>query len=115
MAADLIVAPRPRPRLDPTPGGVVPGTRLIGFTLRGGFILLLAVMIARGGLPQGERSEAIDVTPVSLMRLALGAIVFAWLLWQGLASRERAPVYRTSLRIGLAGVPLAVICLIKLW
>jgi len=114
MAADLIVAPRPRPRVDP-PARFLPGVRLLGFTLRGGFILLLAAMIAHASLPQNDRFRTILETLANLMRIALGAILFAWVLWQGLAPRERAPALRASLRLGIAGVPLAVLCLIAIW
>jgi len=113
MAADLIVVPRRRPRVDP-PSRFLPGVRLLGFTLRGGFLLLLAVMVAHASLPRHARLRTMLGAVSDLMRIALGAILFGWVLWQGLALRERAPVLRTSLRFGLAGAPL-VICLIAIW
>lgn len=111
MPADLTVVPQRR--LD-APSPFLPGVRLLGFTLRGGFILLLAAMVTRANLPQNARFRAVHETPAELMRLALGAILFAWLLWQGLALRERAPVYRAAFCLALAGVPLMLVSLIAI-
>jgi hypothetical protein len=111
MAADLIVAPRRR--LD-APPSFLPGVGMLGFTLRGGFILLLAILAARATLPQKARLRAVHEAPADLLRVVLGAIVFAWVLWQSVALGERAGAYRASLRIALAGVPLALIFVIAI-
>jgi hypothetical protein len=89
--------------------------RVAGLALRGVFILLLAIIIARVSLPQSEDMSSVYETPGDLVRVLLGAVVCVWIIWQAFRLPKDADAYRSWLYISLIGIPFALIILVATW
>ena len=89
--------------------------RVAGNLLRALFIGILVVVIARISAPQSETVWSAYETPGDLIRLALGFIVCLWILFNLFTPPKDADAYRTWVYLGLALVPLALICAIAIW
>ena len=99
------------PRND-TPSGLV---RIAGFILRALFIGVLIAVTARVASPQTERFWSAYETPGDLIRMALGFSVCLWLAVHVFILPKDAEAYRTWLYLGLAVLPLAILCAIVIW
>jgi len=75
----------------------------------------LLVVIVRVSAPQSESIWSAYETPGDLIRLALGVAVGVWILFHLFMLPEDAEGYRTWVYLGLAVVPLALICAIAVW
>jgi len=73
------------------------------------------VVIVRVSAPQSESIWSAYETPGDLIRLALGVAVGVWILFHLFMLPEDAEGYRTWVYLGLAVVPLALICAIAVW
>ena len=69
----------------------------------------------RVSAPQSESIWSAYETPGDLIRLALGGAVGVWILFHLFMLPEDAEGYRTWVYLGLAVVPLALICAIAVW
>ncbi len=69
----------------------------------------------RVSAPQSESIWSAYETPGDLIRLALGVAVGVWILFHLFMLPEDAEGYRTWVYLGLAVVPLALICAIAVW
>jgi hypothetical protein len=102
----------PSPRRNVLPSGWV---RIAGIILRALFIGILIVVTARVASPQSERFWSAYETPGDLIRIALGFSVCLWLGVHVFILPKDAEAYRTWLYLGLAVLPLALICAIVIW
>lgn len=91
------------------------GVRIAATVLRTIFICMLALLMWHISMPQSETIWTAYDTPIDLVRMALGFVVCIWLVVQLFHGPKDADGYRTWLYLGLAAVPLAMICLIAVW
>lgn len=91
------------------------GVRIAGIILRALFIGILIVVTARVAGPQTESFWSAYETPGDLIRIALGFSVCLWLGVHVFIQPKDAEAYRTWLYLGLAVLPLALICAIVIW
>jgi hypothetical protein len=91
------------------------GVRVAGKILRAVFILILIVITARVASPQSERVWTIYETPGDLVRLGLGLSVCLWLAVHLFIAPKDEGAYQTWFYLGLAILPLAVICTVVVW
>ena len=81
-----------------------------GLAVRTIFIAILIVVTARVANPQMEHIWSLWETPGDVVRVALGVAVCGWLLVHIFILPKDAAGYRTWLYLGLAILPLSVLC-----
>jgi uncharacterized integral membrane protein len=91
------------------------GIWLGGLAVRTVFIAILIVVTARVANPQMEHIWSLWDTPDDLIRVALGAAVCGWLLVHIFILPKDAAGYRTWLYLGLAILPLSLLCAVVIW
>ena len=91
------------------------GVRILGIILRALFIGILIAVTARVSSPQTENIWSFYETPGDLIRMALGLSVCRWLAIHVFILPKDAEAYRTWLYLGLAILPLAIICAVVIW
>jgi hypothetical protein len=89
--------------------------RIAAIILRALFIGILIVVTARVASPQTESIWSAYETPGDLIRMALGLSVCLWLAVHVFILPKDPEAYRTWLYLGLAVLPLAIICAIVIW
>jgi hypothetical protein len=89
--------------------------RLAGMAVRTLFIAILVVITARVSSPQMEQVWSLYETPGDLIRVALGLVVCIWLAVHVFILPKDPNGYRIWLYLGLAILPLAVLCTIVVW
>jgi hypothetical protein len=89
--------------------------RLAGIAVRTLFIAILVLITARVSSPQMEHVWSLYETPGDLIRVALGLVVCVWLAVHVFILPKDPSGYRTWLYLGLAILPLAVLCAIAVW
>jgi hypothetical protein len=89
--------------------------RLAGIAVRTLFIAILVLITARVSSPQMEHIWTLYETPSDLIRVALGLVVCVWLVVHVFILPKDPNGYRTWLYLGLAILPLAVLCVIAVW
>jgi hypothetical protein len=89
--------------------------RLAGIAVRTLFIAILVLITARVSSPQMEHLWSLYETPGDLIRVALGLVVCVWLAVHVFILPKDPSGYRTWLYLGLAILPLAVLCAIAVW
>jgi hypothetical protein len=89
--------------------------RIAGMILRALFIGILIVVTARVASPQIESFWSAYETPGDLIRIALGLSVCLWLGVHVFILPKDPEAYRTWLYLGLAVLPLALICAYVIW
>jgi hypothetical protein len=89
--------------------------RIAAMILRALFIGILIVVTARVASPQSESVWSAYETPGDLVRMALGLSVCLWLGVHLFILPKDAEAYRTWLYLGLAVLPLAVLCAFVIW
>src|SRR6266481_4948345 len=114
MGTDNNVAPQPDTQK--LSNSKVPiGVRIGGMAVRALFIIILTVVTARVASPQVENIWSIFETPGDLIRVALGFVVCAWFLVNLFILPKDADAYRTWLYLGLAVLPLSLLCAFVVW
>jgi len=89
--------------------------RILGLTLRTLFLLLVIAITARVASPQNETLLSAYDTPTDLFRMLIGMAVCIFLIVQ-IFRYSRDPVdMRKWVPIGLAALPLAVLCALVIW
>ena len=89
--------------------------RIFGLILRTLFLLLVVAVTARVAMPQNETLLSAYDTPADLFRVMLGAAVCCFVAVQIFRySRDPADM-RKWVPIGLAAVPLALLCAVVIW
>jgi hypothetical protein len=89
--------------------------RLAGMAVRTLFIAILVIITARVSSPQMEQVWSLYETPGDLIRVALGLVVCIWLAVHVFILPKDPNGYRIWLYLGLAILPLAVLCTIVVW
>ena len=89
--------------------------RIFGLILRTVFLVLVVAITARTASPQNETFLSAYETPSDLLRIILGAVVCCFVAAQIFRySRDPADM-RKWVAIGLAAVPLALLCAVVVW
>ena len=89
--------------------------RIFGLILRTLFLILVVVITARVAAPQNETLLSAYDTPADLFRVILGAAVCCFVAVQIFRySRDPADM-RKWVPIGLAAVPLTLLCAVVIW
>jgi hypothetical protein len=86
-----------------------------GVAVRTLFLIVLTVLTARVASPQIERLSSIYETPGDLIRVLLGVGVCSWFIVHLFILPKDAGAYRTWMYLGLAVIPLSVLCAIVVW
>jgi hypothetical protein len=86
-----------------------------GLTVRSIFIAILILITVRVASPQMEHIWAIWETPSDLVRVAIGFAVCLWLAVHLFILPKDAGGFRTWLYLGVAILPLSVLCAFAIW
>jgi len=86
-----------------------------GVALRAIFLVILMVITMRVSSPQVEHLRSLFKTPDELIRVALGFAVCVWLFINLFILPKDPGAYRIWLYLGLALVPLSVLCAVVIW
>lgn len=89
--------------------------RYVGLSLRTLFLLLVIVVTGRVASPQSEKLLAAYDTPSDLFRTAIGVAACIFLFVQIFRySRDPADM-RNWVVVGVAAVPLTILCAVIIW
>lgn len=86
-----------------------------GMAVRAIFIIILTVVTARVASPQVENIWSVFETPSDLIRVALGFAACAWFVVHIFILPKDADAYRVWLYLGLAVLPLSLLCAVVIW
>jgi hypothetical protein len=86
-----------------------------GLAVRTIFIAILIIITARVASPQVEHMWTLWETPGDVIRVALGAGVCFWLIIHIFILPKDDAGYRTWLYLGLAILPLSLLCAVVIW
>jgi len=86
-----------------------------GITFRTLFLIVLTVMTARVASPQIEHFWSAYETPGDLIRMLLGLGICGWFVVNLFILPKDAGAYRTWMYLGLAVLPLSVLCAFVVW
>jgi hypothetical protein len=86
-----------------------------GIAVRTMFLIVLTVLTARVASPQIERLSSVYETPGDLVRVLMGVGVCAWFVVNLFILPRDAGAYRTWMYLGLALLPLSVLCAFVVW
>src|ERR1700730_199757 len=86
-----------------------------GVAVRTLFLIVLTVITARVASPQMERLSSLYETPGDLIRVLLGFGVCAWFIVNLFILPKDAGAYRTWMYLGLAVLPLSLLCAFVVW
>lgn len=86
-----------------------------GVAVRTIFLIVLIVLTARVASPQMERLSSIYETPGDLVRVLIGVAVCAWFIVNVFKLPKDSGAYRTWMYLGLALLPLSVLCAFVVW
>ncbi|HXN69783.1 MAG TPA: hypothetical protein VN926_19280 [Bradyrhizobium sp.] len=92
-----------------------PRVRTVAIILRASFLIILIAVTARVASPQMERFSTLYESPGDLIRTALGLSVCLWLAVHIFILPKDAEAYRTWLYLGVAVLPLAILCAFVIW
>jgi hypothetical protein len=86
-----------------------------GMAVRTIFLVVLTVLTARVASPQSETIRSVFETPGDLIRVALGFAVCVWFVANLFILPKDPGAYRTWLYLGVAVLPLSLLCAIVVW
>jgi hypothetical protein len=86
-----------------------------GVAARTIFLVVLTVLTARVASPQIETIRSVFETPGDLIRVALGFAVCVWFVINLFILPKDPGAYRTWLYLGVAILPLSLLCAIVVW
>jgi hypothetical protein len=86
-----------------------------GVAVRTLFLLVLTVLTARVASPQIEHFWSAYETPGDLIRVLMGLGVCAWFVVNLFILPKDAGAYRTWMYLGVAVLPLSVLCAFVVW
>jgi hypothetical protein len=89
--------------------------RIGGLVFRTLFLIILTVLTARVASPQIEHLSSLYETPGDLVRVILGFAVCVWFVANLFILPKDAGAYRTWLYLGLAILPLSLLCVFVGW
>jgi hypothetical protein len=88
------------------------GLRITGTLLRTVFICVLVLVTLRVSTPQSTTVWTVYDSPGDSLRLLLGVGVSIWLLAQLFRVPHDEDAHRTWVYLGLAAIPVALVCLL---
>lgn len=91
--------------------GVIVG----GIASRTLFIIALAIVTLRVASPQIEKLGSVFETPDDLIRVVLGFALSAWCVVNLFVLPKDEEAYRTWLYLGIAILPLSLLCAVVVW
>jgi hypothetical protein len=98
------------------PNSKIPAGVWIGGTAaRTLFLVILTVLTARVAAPQVETFRSVLETPGDLIRVGLGFTVCLWLIANVFIVPKDAAAYRTWMYLGVAVLPLSLLCAFVVW
>ena len=77
--------------------------------------MMLTVITARVASPQMEHLTSIYETPGDLIRVLMGVGVCAWFIVNLFILPKDPGAYRTWMYIGIALLPLSLLCAVVIW
>jgi uncharacterized SAM-binding protein YcdF (DUF218 family) len=86
-----------------------------GVAVRTLFLIVLTVLTARVARPQIEHFWSVYETPGDLIRVLMGIGVCSWFIVNLFILPKDAGAYRTWMYLGLAVLPLSVLCAFVVW
>ena len=86
-----------------------------GVAVRTLFLIVLTILTARVASPQMERLSSLYETPGDLIRVLMGLVVCSWFIVHLFILPKDAGAYRTWMYLGLAVLPLSVLCAFVVW
>ncbi|HLI99552.1 MAG TPA: hypothetical protein VKT76_07540 [Bradyrhizobium sp.] len=86
-----------------------------GVAVRTLFLIILIILTARVASPQIERLSSIYETPSDLVRVLLGVGVCGWFIVNLFILPRDAGAYRTWMYLGVALIPLSILCAFVVW
>jgi hypothetical protein len=86
-----------------------------GVAVRTLFLMMLTVITARVAGPQMEHLTSIYETPSDLIRVLMGVGVCAWFIVNLFILPKDPGAYRTWMYIGIAILPLSLLCAVVIW
>jgi hypothetical protein len=86
-----------------------------GVAVRTIFLIVLIVLTARVASPQMERLSSLYETPSDLIRVLMGVGVCAWFVVNVFKLPKDSGAYRTWMYLGLAVLPLSLLCAFVVW
>lgn len=86
-----------------------------GVAVRTLFLIVLTILTARVASPQMERLSSLYETPGDLVRVLMGLGVCSWFIVNLFILPKDPGAYRTWMYLGLAVVPLSVLCAFVVW
>ena len=86
-----------------------------GVAVRTLFLIVLTIMTARVASPQIEHLTSVYETPGDLIRVLMGIGVCSWFIVNLFVLPKDAGAYRTWMYLGLAVLPLSVLCAFVVW
>ena len=86
-----------------------------GVAVRTIFLIVLTALTARVASPQIERLSSLYETPGDLIRVLMGVGVCAWFIVNLFILPKDAGAYRTWIYMGLAILPLSLLCAFVVW
>jgi hypothetical protein len=89
--------------------------RVLGLVLRTLFLLVVIAVTFRVATPQNEKLWSLYDTPDDLFRVVLGLIVCGFIAVQIFLYPKNPADMRKWVPIGLAVLPLAVLCAVVIW
>ncbi len=112
MSTDVKLQANPAKKLDPKPSLRI---WLGGVFVRTLFLIVLTVLTARVASPQIEHISSIYETPGDLIRVLLGFGVCAWFIVNLFILPKDAGAYWTWMYLGVAVLPLSILCAFVVW
>jgi hypothetical protein len=95
-----------------------PPTRSVfiaGTAVRTLFLIVLTVITARVASPQMEHLTSIYETPGDLVRVLMGVGICSWFIVNLFRLPKDPGAYRTWMQIGIAILPLSLLCAYVIW
>jgi len=89
--------------------------RLGGIAVRTLFLLVLTLITARVASPQMEQLTSIHETPGDLIRVLIGVGICSWFIVNLFKLPKDPGAYQTWMYIGIAVIPLSVLCAFVIW
>ena len=89
--------------------------RILGGVLRALFIGIVLAVVLHVSQPQSESVWSVYETPGDLVRLLLGVALAVWIVFHLFMLPKDAGGYRTWVYLGLALVPLGLLCAVAVW
>jgi hypothetical protein len=89
--------------------------RIAGIAVRTLFLIVLTLITARVASPQMEHLTSIYETPGDLIRVLMGVGICSWFIVNLFILPKDPGAYRTWMYLGIAILPLSVLCAVVIW